>query len=87
MASDRDRIAQALAQQALTPPPAPPMPVPMAPPPPASLHPDIPLEAQAQAMGNIPVEPLLAQVMHKFGLLNMLRNQANQSYVDIEKAQ
>ncbi len=67
----RDDIAQALLAAQATPPP------------PAAQNPLLlnqALEAQAAPM-NSPIHPLIAAIMQKFGLLNMVRNQNNATLV------
>lgn len=39
------------------------------------------LEQQAQAQGNMPMHPIIAALVTRMGLLNMLRNRANQQMV------
>lgn len=49
---------------------------------PSMFAPNQALESQAVAQGNNPMHPLVAQIIKHFGLLNLIRNQANQNYVD-----
>jgi hypothetical protein len=52
-------------------------------PPPNPFMPQPGLEQMAQAQGmQQPMHPLIQQIMQRFGLLNFLRNRANQQIVD-----
>jgi len=52
-------------------------------PPPNPFMPQQGLEQMAQAQGmQQPMHPIIQQIMQRFGLLNFLRNRANQNVVD-----
>lgn len=43
--------------------------------------PNAPLEAQAQAQGQMPMNPLISAIAQHLGMMNMLRARANQQMV------
>lgn len=43
------------------------------------------LEDQVKAMGKANLHPTVEKIQHRFGMMNVLRNQRNQKIVDLEE--